>query len=194
MPPLSEFFLAINKFAVSTPWLHSAMSGYATYGILAIAVLVAIGWWTARARSDVAMATALLVPFAAVFAIAAQQVVVGLVGEARPYDVYPQILVLVNRTSDGSFPSDHACVAGAVAAGLFLVDRRLGIAAGAAAVLMGASRVYVGAHWVLDVIAGLALGATLSIAVTLILRRPVAGLVASLRLTWLRPALARDRP
>jgi len=193
VPPLDQVFLTINEFAVNTPWLHTPMAAYAKYGILLFAVFIVIGWWIARPQNDAAMATALLVPVAALVAVAAQQVVVALVSEARPYEVYPYILVLVSKTTDPSFPSDHACVAGAVAAGLLFVDRRLGVVASVAAVLMGVSRVYAGAHWVLDVVAGLALGAAIAILVILILRSPIAKVVARLRGTRFRPLLAPPR-
>jgi membrane-associated phospholipid phosphatase len=67
--------------------------------------------------------------------------------------------LLVDKTKDFSFPSDHATVAGAVAAGLFLVNRRLGLIAIIAALAMAFARVYVGAHYPGDVAAGLVLGA-----------------------------------
>ena len=44
----------------------------------------------------------------------------------RPYQTHPWLLVLASRTSDFSFPSDHAVMAGAVAAGLLLVSRLTG--------------------------------------------------------------------
>ena len=70
------------------------------------------------------MAGALLTPVAALVAFLAQQVIVSLVDESRPYALRPDALVLIARTTDPSFPSDHACVCGAVAAALFFVDRR----------------------------------------------------------------------
>src|SRR2546428_463519 len=66
--------------------------------------------------------------------------------------------VLVARTTDFSFPGDHATAVGAVAVGLLLTRRRLGIVMAAFAVLMAFARVYVGAHYPGDVVAGLALG------------------------------------
>jgi membrane-associated phospholipid phosphatase len=49
-------------------------------------------------------------------------------------------------------------VAGAVAVGLFVIDRRWGVVALVAAVLMAVARVYCGAHYPGDVAAGLAIG------------------------------------
>ena len=70
-----------------------------------------------------------------------------MVAEARPYAVLPHILVLAHCSTDPSFPSDHAVLAGAVAAGLWLVNRRLGNVAVLAAAAMAFARVYIGAHY-----------------------------------------------
>jgi len=72
--------------------------------------------------------------------------------------------VLVDKTTDFSFPSDHATAAGAVAVGLLFANRRWGIAACVLAVLMAFTRVYVGAHYPEDVLAGIALGGIVSTA------------------------------
>jgi len=50
--------------------------------------------------------------------------------------------------------------------------------------------VYAGAHWPLDVVAGLALGAAVSVLVVLLLRRPVSRVVAWARANRLRPLVA----
>lgn len=49
-------------------------------------------------------------------------------------------------------------MAGAVAVGLLFVNRRLGVLATVLALLMAMTRVYVGAHFPADVLAGLVLG------------------------------------
>ena len=72
------------------------------------------------------------------------------------YTTRAGILVLAHRSADFSFPSDHAVMAGAVAAGLWFVSRRLGIIAAIAAVVMAFARVYIAAHYPQDVAAGLA--------------------------------------
>lgn len=177
-----DIFLRINQFARDTPWLNEPVAAYAEYGIVLFGLLMLIGLWISRDRGSAAIARALLVPVAMVGAVVAQQVVVALVAEPRPYAVHPDILVLVGRSTDGSFPSDHACAAGAAALALFFVDRRLGWIATVGAVLMAAARVYAGAHYPLDVVAGLALGAALALVIELVLARPTTAVVSRLRL------------
>jgi undecaprenyl-diphosphatase len=72
-----------------------------------------------------------------------------------------------------SFPSAHTVHATALAAGLAAETRKpwvTGIGLGAAA-LVGAQRVYTGAHWPSDVVAGAIIGVATSRQVTRILRR-----------------------
>jgi undecaprenyl-diphosphatase len=57
-----------------------------------------------------------------------------------------------------SFPSDHAVLAFCVAAGLWLVSRRLGALAIAYAFVTNVPRIYIGAHYPTDFLAGALLG------------------------------------
>jgi membrane-associated phospholipid phosphatase len=56
-----------------------------------------------------------------------------------------------------SMPSDHFGSAAAVAMLLYEIDPRVGVAAWAYALALGGSLVYLGEHYVADLIAGLAL-------------------------------------
>jgi membrane-associated phospholipid phosphatase len=76
--------------------------------------------------------------------------------------VLPDIVVLAQRGRDPSFPSDYAVLAGAVVAGLWPVSGRLGAVATVAAAVMACAGVYMGADYPHDVLAGLILGAGLS--------------------------------
>lgn len=154
-------FLLINRFARRTGWLHGFMAFYAeTLGVALCVLLLVAGWWLARQRRDPrAMAVLLWTAIGAVVAVGINQPIVNAIAERRPYQTLPNVLVLVGRSSDYAFPSDHATLAGAVAAGLCYLNRRLGITAWVVALLLAFSRVYVGAHYPHDVLAGLALGA-----------------------------------
>ncbi len=183
-------FVRVNDFARSTSWLHGPVTAWAKYGLVAFALLLLAGWWVARFRPAPRMAAALVAPVATVLAVGLNQPIIKAVDETRPYVVHPHALVLVTRTGDPSFPSDHAAMAGAVAAGLFFVAWQLGLVAGLAAVAMGFARVYVGAHFPLDVVAGLVFGAAVAVLCWVLLRIPVTRMVEWLRGGRLRALVA----
>ncbi|GAC1328198.1 MAG: hypothetical protein NVSMB13_15160 [Mycobacteriales bacterium] len=136
------------------------------------------------------MAAALLACLGVLVAIAANQPLVSGFHEQRPFVAMPGALLLVKHSVDPGFPSDHAVMAGAVAAALFFVSRRLAWVGVVLALVMAFARVYVGVHYPSDVLAGLAVGAVVAVLVELLLGRPVAMLVRRLEDTALRPLLA----
>jgi len=188
--PWTTLFLDVNTFARDTPWLHAPMADYADYGIVLFAGLLLAGWWIARRRgTTAAMVTALWAPIGMLLAVAVNQPIVAAVDEARPYTTLHHILVLAHQSTDPSFPSDHATMAGAVTVGLLLVSWRLGLLAAFAAVVMAFARVYIGAHYPHDVLAGLALGALIAAIGYYLARRPLTTVVQRLEDTRLRPLL-----
>jgi membrane-associated phospholipid phosphatase len=176
-----RLLLDANTFARATGWLHPLVTGYAKYGVVLFGLLLLAGVTVARGGSARTLAAAGWGCVATLLAVAVNQPVGHLFEEARPYATHPQLLVLASRTNDFSFPSDHAVMAGAVAAGLLLVSRRLGLAAIAAAAVMAFARVYIAAHYPWDVIAGLGLGAAVAALGWLALRVPLTALTAWLR-------------
>lgn len=176
-----SLFLRFNDLARTTTALHAPAAAFATYGVALFAALVLLDIWRRRRASDQRLAAAVWAGLGTVLALAVNQPVAALVAEARPYAAHPAALTLVDRTTDWSFPSDHSVMAGAVTVGLLLVSRRLGVLAAAAAVLMAVTRVYVGAHYPHDVVAGLALGGAVAGGGWLLVRLPLARLVGALR-------------
>ncbi len=190
-----ELFLAINRLARGTPWLHAFVLDYATYGVVLFAALLVTGVVVSRHAPTPRLAASGWAALATLLAVAANQPIGRLVHEARPYAAHPDVLRLADLTTDFSFPSDHAVMAGAVAAGLLLVNRRLGVVAAVAAAAMAVARVYIAAHYPWDVLAGLALGAGVALA-GWALARPLLVLVTGwLRRTpLLRPIFGERRP
>lgn len=186
-----SWFRAVNRFAGATAWLHPVLVGYAGLGVLLFAGLLVLGWWRARQYGR-GMIAAVWAPLGVLLAVAVNQPIVALFAEPRPYTHLGGVLVLVARSSDPSFPSDHATMAGAVAAGLWRVERRLGMLATAAAVLMGFARVYVGPHYPHDVLAGLILGAIVSVVGYLLAAPALRRVLAWARSTRLRPLVQRE--
>ena len=155
----------INRLADHTGWAHGAFRLYAGAGIVLFAVLLLVNFLEARHASDLrAVAGTIWAGAAALAAVGIGQLIGRAVDRPRPYTAMTDVHVLVHRSSDFSFPSDHATAVGAIAVGLFLVSRRWGIAAMVGAVLMAFARVYVGVHYPSDVLVGLVLGGVVAAA------------------------------
>ena len=102
----------------------------ANRGVVVFAVLLLVGYPLARSRSDLSgVAGSLWAGGAALIALGLAQIIGNIVDRARRYETLANVHVLVDETTDFSFPSDHATLVGAVAVGLFFVDRWLGLAA-----------------------------------------------------------------
>jgi undecaprenyl-diphosphatase len=188
-----ELFMHINAFARATGWLHPLMTRWASYGVIAFAVLLLIGWWQARRQAvPSVMAAALWAPLATLLAVAINQPIVAMVAEPRPYAALPGILVLAHQSNDPSCPSDHAVMAGAAAAALFVVDRRLGEAAAIAGALLAFSRIYIAAHYPADVLVGLGLGIAVAVVGWLLVRRVLTNAVIRLTCTRWRRLVTTD--
>jgi undecaprenyl-diphosphatase len=176
-----QLFLTINSFARQTPWLHGSFLAYAKYGMVLFGVLLLAGLWISRRGESRVLAKGGWACIATLVALGLNQPVGHVFAEARPYVTHPQILRLADVTTDFSFPSDHAVMGGAVAAGLLLVRRRLGLLAALAAAVMAFARVYIGAHYPWDVLGGLAFGAVVVLLGWVLLGRPLTSLTARLR-------------
>jgi undecaprenyl-diphosphatase len=88
----------------------------------------------------------------------------------RPFEVLPQADPLMGATVGTSFPSGHAATAFAGAICLAVVVRKAVPLLFVLAVAIAFSRIYVGVHYPLDVIAGAALGAAVALTVAGALR------------------------
>lgn len=136
--------------ALALDWVGSGMiSGIVVPALVVIALLLWRRPWGA---------TFFLVAILASGAVT--QVVKVLVGRVRPEDilVHPDF---------GSFPSGHSSNAAVIAAALGLIFMRtwVWVAGAAYTVLMMLSRMYLGAHWVSDTVAGMLIGAGVALIV-----------------------------
>ncbi|MGK5441374.1 phosphatase PAP2 family protein [Micromonospora sp. URMC 105] len=124
-------------------------------------------------------AVALIAPVTVVLAYGCSEALKLLFDQDRPCRTVATVVAgHCPPAGDWSFPSNHATIAGALAAATLLLSRRLGLVAVALALLAALSRVFVGVHYPHDVAAGLALGALVTLAGTALAARPVADLLA----------------
>ena len=173
-------FHRINVLQQRTGWAHGVMREYAKYGVVVFAALLLGAGVLSLRRSPRALARTIAGAAAALAALAVNQPIARAVDRARPFASHANVHVLVTKGGDPGFMSDHALVAGAVAAGLCFVSVRLGLVTAAAAALMAFARVYVGAHYPGDVLAGLAFGAVVAIIAVRLADRFLAPLLARL--------------
>ncbi|MBI2865361.1 MAG: phosphatase PAP2 family protein [Chloroflexi bacterium] len=142
---------ALNGLAGRFPLLDQVMIFAAKY--LIVLVFLSLGfWWFLRTPNDVGKRAALAAVIAVVWGQIANMAVSYLVFVPRPFIAH-DIDLLVSAARDSSFPSDHATAAFVVAVTALrwaTPGRRLLLLA---AILIGFSRVFVGAHYPADVVA-----------------------------------------
>jgi undecaprenyl-diphosphatase len=174
----------------SPGWFDDLVTAWSTYGLGLFAVLMAFGWWRARRVSAEAAVVALAAPVIVLVAFAVNDALKLVVREDRPcQSLRVSTLEACPAPGDWSFPSNHAALAAAAAVALLFVSRRLGAVAVVAACAMAASRVWVGAHYPHDVLAGAMVGAAVALLLELALRRQPEALTQRLTATPLRPLL-----
>jgi undecaprenyl-diphosphatase len=155
---------ALNDWAWRHDWIGDLLEVYAKGSealfLVFVATLLVIGIRNRRSLQAGLMAGA-----AAGGALGIAVVLAKLVDRPRPFVADPShVHLLVKHAADPGFPSDHATAAFAIATTVLLYDRRAGIGALVAAVLLAVDRVAVGVHYPSDVLAGAALGAAVAFA------------------------------
>ncbi len=154
-------FLAVQH-ALEHPWLDPIMTTATRLCEGWVIALLALAWAISTGRT-VRGAARIAIPV--LLALAADGVVVEAIKYAlhlpRPLAVLgaDHVHVLLAPLRARSMPSGHSSAAATFAVYLWARRRREALFAGPLAFLGGVSRVYVGAHWVFDVLAGWIVGA-----------------------------------
>jgi undecaprenyl-diphosphatase len=143
----------INAPAGTHPLWDTVFIGATQFGVPLMVLLVALMWWARNDRIHVRHA-ALASGLSFLLGLAINQAIILFVHRIRPYDAGVSHLIIVS-SADWSFPSDHATAAVSVVAAFAmqrLPRRTLGLLL--LAMIICWSRVYVGTHYVTDVIGG----------------------------------------
>lgn len=160
---------AINSLAGANTAIDSLMVWASAIGVPLLVLAVAGQWWVRNERTHtrhILIATG----FSFLVGLALNQLILLFIHRMRPYDAGLTHL-LVAPSADYSFPSDHATAVFAIAAGFLLQGYRLrGLAFLAVAALITFSRVYIGTHYVSDVLGGAATGILAAVLVRLFYR------------------------
>ena len=144
---------ALNSVAGRSQLLNVMMIWVSAIGIPLLLLAVGGQWWR-RADQQHNRHVLLAACFSFLLGLALNQLILLFVHRMRPYDAGITHL-LIERSADPSFPSDHATATAAIAAAFLLHGmRKLGLWFLAAALLVIVSRVYIGTHYVSDVLGG----------------------------------------
>ncbi|WP_379063607.1 phosphatase PAP2 family protein [Mesorhizobium sp. UC22_110] len=160
----------INAPAGAHARLDAAMLTITHYGVPLLILAVVMQWWSRGERLHVRHAcVAAGLSFA--IGLGLNQIILLFVHRMRPYDAGVSHLI-IERSADWSFPSDHATAAFAIVlAFLFQGLRGRATAFAVAAVAVCVSRIYVGTHYVTDILGGVATAAVAALAVRAFYRK-----------------------
>lgn len=145
----------INEGAGFHPAIDTFMVAVGVGAVPVMVMAVAIQWWLGEDR-EARRYAAIAAGLSFMVGLSLNQLLLLFVNRPRPYDALVSHL-LISPTADPSFPSDHATAAFAIAFSyIFLGWSRVGPTFLTLAILVALSRVYVGAHYVGDVMGGMA--------------------------------------
>jgi undecaprenyl-diphosphatase len=144
---------AINAPAGTHPLMDTAMSAITTFGVPLLIIAVALQWFlkdNSENRRHALIAVGLSFAAGQLF----NQFVLLFFHRMRPYDAGVSHLI-IEKSADWSFPSDHTTAVVAIAAAFALLGYRTqALLFGLAAILVCYSRIYVGMHYASDILGG----------------------------------------
>jgi len=154
-----RIYHAINVFVFHHAWIGRVLAFAETWAVPLIAIATVSLWLFAPPGGDrkwkLASASGLC---GAALGLLVNQAIARIWGRERPFAAHPSAHVWGSRSHDPSFPSDHASAAFGLAFAIFFFDRVVGGFFLAAATFIALGRVFIGAHYPADVIAGCLVG------------------------------------
>ncbi len=151
-------FTLINQFAGKWHLLDALMVAMAKYGPLLFVILLLYLWFK---KSEDGKQAAILTVLSLAAALLVNQIIGHIYFRPRPF-VFHNVNLLLPKSPDPSFPSDHATLSFAIATLVLFWNKKIGVYTGALGVLIAFARVFVGTHYPFDVLGGAIIGSTTS--------------------------------
>jgi undecaprenyl-diphosphatase len=173
-----RLFRTLNALSGRSGVADAVLKLLATRAILLIPLVLVALWVIPGRQSDSTRVAVVLAVAAAMLALGTNQVLNHLVHRPRPY-VAHRVHLLLARTTDSSFPSDHTAFSMAVATGLAPRRRRVAALVAAMGIGIGIARIAVGVHYPGDIVGGAAVGLGSALGLWLFVQRPATALTHS---------------
>jgi membrane-associated phospholipid phosphatase len=161
---------SIYDISLHHHWVGSLFHGIEAASIPVMVVLTGLLWFLARPGGDrkwkLACGSAYL---AAAIAYVVNFVIHHVYDRARPYEAH-HISHPWSSSTDASLPSDHTSLSFAIAFAVLMFDGVAGAIFLVLAVLIGVGRLFIGAHYPGDVLAGVLVGLVAALVVVKLLR------------------------
>ncbi|NLS01579.1 phosphatase PAP2 family protein [Rhizobium sp. P38BS-XIX] len=160
----------INSWSGLSSVLDTCVIALTQAGVPLLVLFVALQWWSRQDRDHVRHAC-VACGLTFLLGLGANQIIIAFFQRLRPYELGVTHLI-IDRSTDASFPSDHATATFAIAFCLLAAGlNRRALFALAAAILISLSRVYVGTHYVSDLLGGAAMAAIATVVVRFLYRK-----------------------
>lgn len=161
-----RLFMLLTAGPEAPGWLVFMASVMASAVVPAVALALLVFWIRGRSRPALLDAVA-----SGLLGLGIVQVIGALAYRPRPFEIGLG-LNLMNHLPENSFPSDHATLMFALAVSLALSPlRRFGLLLLPLALAVGWGRVYLGAHFPLDILGGALVGALCAVIVRAVPQR-----------------------
>ena len=149
---------AIYDVSLHHHWVGSLFHGIEAVSIPLMVVLTGLLWFLARPGGDRKWKLACASGYAAAaLAYIVNFVIHHVYDRARPYEAHA-IRHPWSSSTDASFPSDHTSLSFAIAFAVLMFDTAAGAVFLAVAAIIGVGRLFIGAHYPGDVLAGVLVG------------------------------------
>ncbi len=152
-----QIFSAINNLAgrwAALDWVGIFCAKYLIFFIFFIAALIVL---FGKKEKIGQFLFAVKIFLAGTLAYALKLFILLFYNRPRPFAMHT-VTQLIDKSSEGSFPSSHATVAFAIAFSIYFYNKKWGAAFLILATLVGLGRVYVGVHYPFDILGGVLIG------------------------------------
>lgn len=141
-----QLFQLINHFAGKISFIDDIVVLFTKYGPLLFGFILLGFWFSKKGEQMENRKTVLLAVATAGIALGINQLIGAIYFRPRPFAGHA-VTLLLDKSTDPSFPSDHATGAFALALAVFWKNRKLGYGMLVMAFFLAISRVYAGTHY-----------------------------------------------